>query len=98
MTRDDLRQFIAANRLAVLSTVTPAGASQSALVGVATTPDLEIIFDTVKTSRKYANLIANPRCSVVVGCIGEATLQYEGEARELSGDDRERCLESYFAT
>jgi hypothetical protein len=44
-------------------------------------PAFEIIFDTVKSSRKYPNLIARHRCSFVIGWAGEQTVQYEGEAR-----------------
>jgi hypothetical protein len=69
---------------------------QSALVGIAVTQDLEIIFDTVKTSRKYSNLISNSACSFVVGWSGEQTLQYEGNATELNGTELQRCQATYF--
>jgi len=32
------------------------------------TPELEIIFDTVKSSRKYPNLKKNPLVAWVIGC------------------------------
>lgn len=85
MTQADVYQFIARRKLGVLSTVTAAHGSQSALVGIAVSPELEIIFDTVKSSRKYPNLVANPLCSFVVGWEGEQTVQYEGVAQELAG-------------
>jgi hypothetical protein len=44
----------------VVSSTSRDGIPQSALVGIATTPELEIIFDTVKSSRKYTNLIERP--------------------------------------
>jgi pyridoxine/pyridoxamine 5'-phosphate oxidase len=96
MTESDLCNFIDGCNLAVLSTVAETGAPQSALVGIAATPSLEIIFDTVKSSRKYPNLIARPRCSFVIGWAGERTVQYEGEAVELSGPELKRCQEVYF--
>jgi hypothetical protein len=43
-------------RLAVLSTITDTGQPQSALLGMALTQQLEIIFDTVNSSRKHRNL------------------------------------------
>lgn len=50
-------------------------------MGIAITPELEIIFDTVKSSRKYPNLVARPSCAFVAGGWGatEQTVQYEGE-------------------
>ncbi|HEY4679191.1 MAG TPA: pyridoxamine 5'-phosphate oxidase family protein [Candidatus Angelobacter sp.] len=80
----------------VLSSIADSGAPQSALVGVATTENLEIVFDTVKTSRKYPNLIAKPDCSFVFGWTGEQTVQYEGTAEELTGERLKHYQEVYF--
>jgi len=96
MTKADLYQFVAGCKLGVLSSICESGAPQSALVGIAVTPDLELIFDTVKSSRKYPNLIARRWCSFVIGWAGEQTVQYEGEARELQGPDLKRCQEVYY--
>jgi len=96
MTEADLHSFMVRFKLGVLSTVAETGSPQSALVGIAVTPSLEIIFDTVKSSRKYPNLIARQRCSFVIGWAGEQTVQYEGEARELSGQELRRCQDVYF--
>src|SRR5260370_23425252 len=96
MTEADLYPFIARHKLAVLSTVSGSNPPQSALVGIAITPHLEIIFDTVKSSRKYPNLIAQPVCSFVIGWAGEQTVQYEGEAEELESPELERYQETYF--
>jgi pyridoxine/pyridoxamine 5'-phosphate oxidase len=96
MTQADLHRFIAQCKLGVLSTLAETGAPQSALVGIAITPNLEIVFDTVKTSRKYPNLIARHRCSFVIGWAGEQTVQYEGEAAELQGQELKRRQAVYF--
>src|SRR5580704_1398333 len=96
MPEPDLYAFMAKHRLAVLGTISDAGTPQAALVGIAVSPQLEIIFDTVKASRKYPNLIARPSCSFVVGWEGEQTAQYEGEAHELHGAELERCQQIYF--
>jgi hypothetical protein len=84
LTRTDLYNFITQSKLGVLGTIGGTGAPQSALVGIAVTEHLEIVFDTVKSSRKHANLIANPACSFAIGWAGEKTVQYEGEAEELT--------------
>jgi len=96
MTEAELYQFLKQHRLGVLGTVSAAGMPQSALVGIAITRDLEIIFDTVKSSRKYPNLILKPPCSFVIGCHGEKTVQYEGTARELESPELERYQSAYF--
>lgn len=59
---------------------------------------MELIFDTVKTSRKYPNLKSDPRISVVIGWEGEQTVQYEGIAVEPEGKELLRAQQIYFAT
>ena len=46
MTEAGLHSFLSQFRLGVLSTIADSGAPQSALVGVAVTPELELVFDT----------------------------------------------------
>ncbi len=96
MTLAAVHDFIAQQKLAVLSTTNAANSSQSALIGIAVTPELEIVFDTLKSSRKYPNLTLHPPCSCVIGWTGEQTVQYEGDARELSGIELARCQKIYF--
>jgi hypothetical protein len=96
MTKADLHRFLTKHTLGVLSSIAETNTPQSALVGIAVTPELEIVFDTVKTSRKYPNLKARPSCSFVIGWAGEQTVQYEGEAQELQGSELKRCQEVYF--
>src|SRR5206468_10052550 len=92
----DLYTFISQCKLGVLSSIDHRGTPQSALVGIAATENLEIVFDTVKTSRKYPNLIAKPDCSFVFGWTGEQTVQYEGIAEELDGTQLHRYQAVYF--
>jgi len=98
MDRIALHSFLARQRYGVVSSLSKKGAPQSALVGIAVTPDLEIVFDTVTSSRKYLNLIARPACSFVVGWAGEQTVQLEGIAVEPVGQELQRYQEVYFAT
>jgi len=84
------------HRYGVVLSISGNGTPQSALVGIATTPSLEIIFDTVMTSRKYPNLIERSSCSFVVGWSGERTVQFEGFAEEPGGSELKRCQEIYF--
>jgi hypothetical protein len=99
MTESDLCTFIAQSRYGVLGTIGESGAPQSALVGIGITETLEIVFDTVKSSRKYRNLIARPACSFSIGWAGEKTVQYEGVAEELTGGvdgDQKNYFDAYF--
>ena len=68
---------------------------QSALVGIAVTRDLKIIFDTV-TTRKYKNLIINPAIAFVIGWDDEQTVQYEGTARIPKDQQFDELLAVYF--
>src|SRR5579875_2712788 len=97
MDRAEVYDFLRKQRLAVVSSIGPEGAPQSALVGVAVTPALEIIFDTLRNSSKYRNLSARPACSVVLGWSGEQTVQLDGEASTPTGPTLDRLLETYFA-
>ena len=101
MSRQEFHQFvyefIAARKYGVISSIGPGGEPQSALVGIAVSPDLEIVFDTVKTSRKYPNLKVDPRIAVVTGWEGEQTVQFEGLAVEPENGELQRAKAIYFA-
>ena len=98
MERSELLEYLRSERLGVLGTLAGNGQPQGALVGYAVTPQLEIVFDTVRTSRKYPNMLANPRVSFTVGAIDEKTAQYEGDAEELRGDLLARLRPVYYTT
>jgi hypothetical protein len=97
MTKLELYGFLAGHRLAVLGSISAEGAPQSALVGIAVTEDLEIVFDTLNSTRKYRNLTSNPKASLVVGWEGEKTVQLEGEASLPEGEELTRYKNVYFS-
>ena len=97
MNVSEVFEFMNRESLAVLATVAEKGQPEAALMGFAVTPELEIIFDTVKSSRKYPNLKNNPRVAWVIGCTTEVTVQYEGIAKELEGADLAKYQRTYFA-
>ena len=97
MNVEEVYRFLNRERLAVLATIDQKGQPEAALMGFAVTPELEIIFDTVKSSRKYPNLKNNPRVAWVIGCTSEITVQYEGIAREAEGQELTKYKETYFA-
>jgi hypothetical protein len=102
MTTEQLCQFLRRHRLAVLATVGEgvgdvAGQPEAAVVGIAVTPECEIVFDTVRSARKYRNLVDRPKVALVIGWKLETTVQYEGVARELAGPEDDHYREAYYS-
>ncbi len=96
ITRSDLLRFLQRQRLAVVGSLAADGAPQTAVVGIATSAEGEIVFDTLSTTRKAHNLRRDPRASLVVW-EGERTVQIDGVADEPVGAERERLLAVYLA-
>jgi len=100
MTTAEVLDFLRANRLAVQASRGSGETIQAALVGFAVTDALEIVFDTLNTTRKVANLRGSPRVALVIGgwsAGDERTVQYEGIADEPTGAELERLKRVYFA-
>jgi len=97
VSRAELVQFLRRYRLAVQASVAPGGAPQAAVVGFAVSDACEIVFDTVATTRKYRNLVADPRIALVIGWDHEITAQLEGVVDFPTGDELARVREVYFA-
>lgn len=96
ITKSELYAFIKACPLAVASTVSPDGGPEAALVNVAVTPDLELVFDTIDSTRKCTNLRREPRIAFVMGWNDMRTLQYEGWADEPEGNQLDELKRVYF--
>ena len=99
MDRTELLAFLRTQELAVLASLGPDGAPQAAVVGIAVSDELEIVFDTVDSSRKVRNVRADPRVALALGGLtpgDERTVQYEGVADEPTGVDLERARALYF--
>ena len=87
VTRADVLAFMRSHSLAVQASVSADDAPQAAVVGFVVTDDFEVVFDTLDTTRKVANLRSNRRCALVVGGLAdqdERTVQLEGIADERS--------------
>jgi hypothetical protein len=99
MKTEDVLAFLRTQRHAVQASVTPHGIPQTALVGVAFTDHLDIVFDTLSGTRKFANLHANPLISFVIGGWeegNERTVQYQGIANFPEGDELHLLQAIYF--
>ena len=96
MNRSELIAFLRRHRLCIQGSVSSSGGPQAAVVGFAVSDEAEIVFDTIATSRKMANLRRDPRIAVVVGWDDEQTAQIEGVADEPVGAELQRLKEVYF--
>ena len=95
--KDLVYQFINQQSLGIVATTNKANEPEAALVGIAVSVNLEIVFDTVKSSRKYHNILQNPKVALVIGWDNEMTVQYEGTAEILGNDtDAENFKEIYY--
>jgi general stress protein 26 len=97
MNVEEVYRFVAGERAGVLATASEDGRPEAALMGFAVTPELEIIFDTLRSARKYPNLKKNPRVAWVIGCATEVSVQYEGLAEELEGEELEKYKKIHTA-
>jgi general stress protein 26 len=81
--------FIRSEMLTVISTVGDNAKPEGAVIAFAETENLELIFGTSNSTRKYANIQKNPNVAFVIGWDADAfiTVQYEGVAKELTSDD-----------
>jgi pyridoxine/pyridoxamine 5'-phosphate oxidase len=97
MKPSDLVEFLRKQPWAVEATVTTAGRPQAAVIGLVVSDACELFFDTLESSRKCANLRANPHAAFVIGWDDAQTVQLEGVADEPTGAELERLKSLYFA-
>ncbi len=91
--KDKILNFIKKQNLCVISTSNKNGKPESAVVAFSETDNLELIFGTFYTTRKYKNLQGNKNVSVVIGWDADVgiTVQYEGVAEEMKGRELDSC-------
>jgi len=102
-----LQELLRRQRLAVLATLMAdqLGRPYSNLIAFAATEDLrDIFFATTRATRKFANLMAEPRVSLLIDNrtnqetdFGEASaVTVLGTAEEVTGPDRDGYLQLYL--
>lgn len=104
MMRAKLVEFMRGHPLVTVATISADGAPQAALLGVATSDQLELVFDTVDNSRKFGNILRDERIAVVFGAAGgyvsgshdERTVQYQGVADVPSVEELKRVQEEIY--
>jgi uncharacterized protein len=95
LSRSDLVRFLRSSRHWVVSSIADDGRPQSAVVGVAVTDSLELVFDTMESTNKARNIRRDARVSLVMWAAA-ATAQVEGAAELLIGAELERLQAVYF--
>jgi len=102
--KEIIQNLLDGQRLAVLSTLM-SGRPYSNLIAFAATDDLkDIFFATTRATRKFANLTAEPRVSLLMDNrsnqetdFGEASaVTVLGTAAEALGPDRDKYLQLYL--
>lgn len=89
--------FVRAEAQGVVATVSPSGAPEAALVGIAALDDGTLVFDTLVGSRKAENLRHDHRIAVVVGTDGAVSVQIDGFGTIVHGTLREEYGSAYNA-
>jgi hypothetical protein len=100
VTAQDVLDFIRGERLAVEATMAASGAPQAAMVGIGVSERLELVFDTLGSTRKAVNFRQNPRMAFVIGGFDPKdprSVQFEGIADEPTGAELARVKAIYFA-
>lgn len=92
-----LHRYIHHRMIGVLATLSSKGIPEAAVMEFGDTKDFELIFNTLKASRKYKNLKKNPRVAFVIGWEKGTTVQYEGVAKELFSTELAKYKKIMFA-
>ena len=88
--------FVRAEAQGIVATVSPSGAPEAALVGIAALDDGTLVFDTLVGSRKAENLRHDHRIAVVIGTDG-VSVQIDRFGTIVHGTLREEYGGAYNA-
>jgi nitroimidazol reductase NimA-like FMN-containing flavoprotein (pyridoxamine 5'-phosphate oxidase superfamily) len=100
-----LRELFSSQSLAVLATHSE-GQSYGSLVAFAVTEDLKhLLFATTRATRKYANLMKNPRVAMVMDNRSNEESDFHqamavtatGQVREATGSEKDRFTKVYLS-
>ncbi len=95
--KEKIMEVLRANELGAVATNSGA-TPELAVVAVSQTEELELIFATFNDTRKFQNIIKDPRVALVMGWDNEIgkNVQIEGTARLVSEDEREKIEEIHL--
>jgi general stress protein 26 len=96
MSKEEILDFINWQELCVISTTHQNNTPEAAVVGFSSNEKLEILVGTSVKSRKYANIQRKPQVALVIGYAEKISVQLEGTAKEVTGEDLTPYLEDHF--
>lgn len=88
--KDKIKTLLNETLLCTISTISPEGMPQAAVVGFSEDSDGSIVIGTPDDSRKIRNILKNPYVALVIGWDANITVQYEGLAHIAAGTERDR--------
>lgn len=95
LSKQKALEFLRHCSLGAVATTSKKTGPEVALVDFAVSDELEIVFQTIQTTRKCLNLREDPRIAFMAW-EGNQTLQYEGVADEPEDFVMEPLLEIFF--
>jgi general stress protein 26 len=98
LARATVYTFVKDRRLGVIATASNDGTPEAALINIAVTSDIEIVFETASATRKFLNLMRNPRVCLVIGWDNDQTLQVDGLVDAPEGHEYDRLKSFYLST
>lgn len=93
--RELVQEFFESQMFAVVSSVWQ-GMPQSAVVAFTELEDFTIVFGTKNFTRKFRNIELNKNVSLVIGWDEAVTIQLEGIAELLDGEERARYQKKHL--
>lgn len=88
ITKEDVLKFLKENNLCVMATADKNGKPIAATMAYAVDDEMIFYLETSNKTRKYKNLLANPRAAIVVGVANELpTVQIDGDITVFEGED-----------
>ena len=94
--KEKILKFIKSQKYATLATSNKQGIPEAAMVAVSEMENLELIFGCFADARKYKNLLECPKVAVVF-IESKISIQYEGFAREVIGEEIRQLQEIHIA-
>ena len=93
MTNDEVREvaleFLKKNKVGVLATISPEGGPHASLIYYVCDDSFNIYFSTLESTRKFDAISHNPRAAFTVATVDiPQTLQIEGDASEITGEEK----------
>lgn len=86
--KEKIIKVLAQSTYGVIATSNLSGTPESALVTISYTPEFSIVFGSFKENRKNKNIAINSQVSMVIGWDNATTLQLEGVATVVEGEEK----------